>query len=742
MRRLGLADLREIVTDPTELGKGALLYDERGLEHLARHGDRIYAEARGAMASPYKVTVSLEGKSAQARCSCMAARSRPFCKHAAALLVAWARVPESFAEADVPPIADPPKRRSVKKGKLDTQTLWSRGVEQVGTLVRELAVAGVATLADDREDQVRALGESLRDMRLRRLSGKTIALSGTLAVAAARTGTLDANAYAELVADLLLTARKLEKHLAGEPLLEEHVEELVGKTWTKKDRKPIAGLELVEYAFRAWSTGDDFLVRESRFLELVTGDHYTEKQILPSVIVARTPAKPSWAGLRLVGAAGSLYPGYAPRRIDLADPGERRPLEPGDVVRLLERCLPSVASGLAALQERRRDVFAPERLAIALRAETVLAESGRLRVLDGSGAALFLAAGDELGRVMRQRRLRALLGDLFLDGVLPTLQPLAVVVDDGVLLPLGSELPTDRRPSSTRWVDVARAAGVSAAAIALGEVREEMADALVAGLATAVPRWAEPLGSRLRELGLGKQADLLIALAARPDPAEKLDDFVKLHQVLGIALTRLAGTAPVEVDALVPVPEQPSVRVREAHVGERGDRFEQAVFHERAFAAQPAEALVASPAWNDPALAGFLVRALTRHPAPAIAAATRLLVEGKTDTVKLTAIRVLAALAQRDTLRAFFAHTEEPLLAEHTRLALGLPESLERQRRRTHLAGLALYGTAAAARVQAVKALGEEAFVTAADVVQRLATRDPSVQVRRAAEKVRDRLAP
>src|SRR6185369_722594 len=127
----------------------------------------------------------------------------------------------------------------------------------------------------------------------------------------------DPGEYAELVGDLLLTARKLEKHLAGEPLADEHVEELIGKTWTKKDRKPIAGLELLEIAFASRVTPDDFVIRESRFVDLASGEHFSEKQILPGFLAKRTEPKKSWAGKILRNASGSLYPTYAPKRLDL-----------------------------------------------------------------------------------------------------------------------------------------------------------------------------------------------------------------------------------------------------------------------------------------------------------------------------------------------------------------------------------------------------------------------------------------
>ena len=167
------------------------------------------------------------------------------------------------------------KKRSVKTGKTDTKALLGRGVEQAGTLVRELAVAGVASLAPGRTDAIRALALSLRESRLRRLSAKALLLADLLDEG--RRSALDASAYAGLLADLLLAVRKLEKHLGGEPLEDRHAEELVGKSWRKDDRTPLDGLDLVEYAFLARETADGYVVRESRLLDLASGRHLSRE---------------------------------------------------------------------------------------------------------------------------------------------------------------------------------------------------------------------------------------------------------------------------------------------------------------------------------------------------------------------------------------------------------------------------------------------------------------------------------
>jgi hypothetical protein len=220
VRHIPVGDLRLVVTDPAELAKGTRVVDTGGITHIARHENKLFADAAGSGASPYKVQIVFgDAGKITGRCSCMASRSRPYCKHAAALLVAWARSPEAFAMAEAPPQAPPGERparsAAVKKGKVDASALRKMGIDQAFTLLSELWQTGVATLAEDRAPQVRDLAASLRELGLRRLSARTLELAALLGLAARRDGSFSADAYAELFSDMWLTVRKLDKHLAS-----------------------------------------------------------------------------------------------------------------------------------------------------------------------------------------------------------------------------------------------------------------------------------------------------------------------------------------------------------------------------------------------------------------------------------------------------------------------------------------------------------------------------------------------
>ena len=669
---LGLPDLRRIVADTSELDKGVLVCDGGFLAHLARHGGKLFGEARGGAAVPYRVSIAFDDKGGvKGRCTCMAARSRPFCKHAAGLLVAWSQSPASFAVAEGPPPdaeeTGGVRRRAVKTGKTDSAALMRGGVERVETMVRDLAATGVASLTGARVDEMRAVSGGLRESGLRRLSARTLELA-SLIEPAVRRAALDAGRLAEVMCDALLTVRKLEKHLGGEPMEARYVEELIGKTWRKADREPVSGLDLVEYAFSVRTTADDYLIRESRYVDVAGGGHYSEKQILPAMIARRTPAKRSHAGQLLRGSEGSAYPGFAPRRLDL-ERHQAEPLSEAVLEALVERALPDVGAALRGFQDHRKDVFAPDRLPVAVRVDTLLATGARPRWLDAGGNALFLPSGDDLTEALagalRGERLVAVLGDIDFDQALPTLWPLALVVRGELGLELGVLRPYAREGGGGRggelggsWLEAARAAGASSAALALAEVRSEMADALVAGLAMATPRVIDPLAARLRELGLDKPAALLAELPARGVPEQRFDLFVKVYQVLGLALLRLAGTAQVDRSTLVAVPTFESVAVvapgeripprevaRRVAAGELG-RWDAAVLYARWYESVPPDQLASSiyPTWADGTAGPYVARAFASRGEQAIAAAEQALASENGRMARMTALRVLGAV--------------------------------------------------------------------------------------------------
>jgi HEAT repeats/SWIM zinc finger len=661
-RRIDARELRGIIGDADELRKGAEVFDRGGLQHLARHGERIFCEASGSGAAPYRVTVTLTaGGETRARCSCFAARSRPVCKHAAALLVAWARAPESFVASDAPPVVEgggAPRAATVRTGKVKPEALMARGVEQTLALARELAIAGVATSAADRPDQVRALAESLRANRLRRLSVRVLELADLLDGAARRRGSIVPLAYADLVADLLLTARRIERHLAGEVLEDRQMEELVGRTWRKADRRPQAGLELMEYAYRVGTTADGFVIRERRLLDVPTAAHYSEKQILPAFLAKRTPPPLSQPGVRLTGT-GSVYPSYPPQRMDLDGVAAAGPFGSDDLERLVEAVTAGPAAILSAYQEHRRDVFAPDRLPLAIRADALVAFGDRLALVGSDGDAIVLAEGDEILDSLGGDRLSVVIGDVDLDGILAIVHPLAVLVSGSSGMELRPVPARATQQAGAERSDVdrlagARAAGASDAALSLAEVRDELSAVFVNGLGALVDRVVEPIATRLTDLGLERPSVLLREVAARPDPVDRLDDLVRLHQVLAIGAVRLSGAGRVDRESLIPVPGQPAVLIPDpgppldaSEVARRRSAgtmtaYEAVVHRSRTIGALPDEAfLTILPWWADASAGDHVAASVSKRAAIPFDLIEEALSVSHGLTAALTAISIL-----------------------------------------------------------------------------------------------------
>ena len=662
-RRVPVAELRRIITDASELAKGTQVADSGALSHLARFEHRLFAEARGSGKSSYRVSIELAERDAdvKGRCTCMAARSRPFCKHASALLVSWSRAPESFAVSEEAPAeisAGGSRKKRVKQGKRDAKALMKTGVDQVDTLVRELAVAGIAAVSQERVDEIRALGETLRENRLRRLSARVLEVADLLGRATG--GEVDESDYAGVLADMLLTAAKIGRHLGGETLDDRYVEELIGRTWRKNDRRPVSGLELVEYAFGSRVTSDGYVVRESRFVDAATGEHYCEKQILPIAMDKRTTPKQSHAGSVLT-TTGGIYPGFAPLRLHIED-ATPRPLSPETLEAVVAAGARDVSSAVEAFQEYRRDVFAPDAMPVALAADTVLATDGRLRVVDAQGAALHLPQGvgfeEPLGDALRHAELLAFVGEIVSDAALPTLCPYAAIVRrDGkpsLERLLDANQSIEIRLAAGTWADSARRAGLSSVAISLGEVREGLAQAMTAGLAGFGDRAAQPHATRLEDLGLGKQAALLSKLAAEADPAERVGDFVKVYQLLELAMIKLAGASHVDRSELERVPTFRSVFVRPqserlspeeaAARRARGElnEYEAAVHLCAHYESLRADDLVGDPMiWADGNARPYVVGALAERGDEALEAAFRMLDSAVGRAAHLTALQIV-----------------------------------------------------------------------------------------------------
>jgi hypothetical protein len=219
--------------------------------------------------------------------------------------------------------------------------------------------------------------------------------------------------------------------------------------------------------------------------------------------------------------------------------------------------------------------------------------------------------------------------------------------------------PADAGGGEPAWLEDARRAHVPAAAIALGEVRLEMADALVTGLAGLVSRVTDPLASRLRDLGLDKPAALLSELPAKPEPADRLDGYVKVYQVIGLALVRVASATTIATADLERLPGAESIALRRpattltpdellaARLDGRLSRYEAAWHRARHFERLSIDELLTEwpTTWGDGEAAPVVAGRLAGTPDRAVAVARDVLADVEAgQTAQLTAVRVLRAV--------------------------------------------------------------------------------------------------
>lgn len=781
--KLPVAQLRLVISDAQELAKGTALADKSALSHLARHDNKLYADAEGSGKNPYKAQVVQDDKGYRGRCSCMAARTRPFCKHAAALLVQWARDPAAFAVAEAAPApaagTAKAKRSKPRAGKTDTKALMEQGVEQTLALVRELSLAGISTIDAARVEQIRALAETLRSEKLRRMSSRMLELAQTLDVAVIDYARLDCEAYAAALSDLWLSARRVGKHLAGtDPLQPQYVESLIGKNWSKKDRLPVADLDLLEYAFLHQITADDFVIRESRFVDLASGTHYSDKQILPAFLAKRTAPKPSYEGFVLRNAGGGRYPTFAPYRLDLAEPGTAVAPDPHAFDRLQAHALSDVSAALASLLEARKDIFGADSVPVSVRIESLFADGERLFAVDANDDSLLIAGGAAtvvaLTNALLSAQLKLILGDLLLIGAMPCLSPLAVLVERNgelTLIPLpavNSEtllLQRKRKqataPRRERWIDSAREMGVGAAALVLGEAREELADVLGEGLSALNTRRAAGVVERLQSLKLVKPAALLAALAERDEPADKLDDLIRIMQVLGIGLTRLAASRKIDRQQLVQSPVHPAIEVYSPDVKLDADQLVAELGagrlhgHSRAIAIDTALATfdaatlesLAATLFSDGSVVSLVAKRYAEHPQLALRLAEQILNDerrrpragyyydwsAQARVAKLAAMRVLQAVGGADAQKLLREY-HQLRRVDGTLKALAA-QILDPSTRRQLPADL-VDGLSAANREDrsdTLRKIGEHGILGLLPRVRLLADSDPSVKVRYAA---------
>lgn len=331
------------------------------VQDTARTDTALFARVTGTQ--PYAVTIRLSEGKVTARCTCPAARSRPFCKHAVAVLILWVESPERFVRGEDPSqrAASAPTQR-VRREKIDRTTLQVQSIDQTIRLTLYLARVGILNVSQEHIAQLLQISENLFAMKTRRLAQSVQQIATMLRSAHEAGAPVMEDAYVELLARLWLTARALQEHFAGRrPLPEQQLEEMLGHTWRDKDLEILEDVRLAELAYETLITPTGFRIEISHMIDLDRGTLYREMRIVPlHVPQATAEPKPSWPEPLRAERIG-IYPGYAPRRIKLFSP---QPLQrpPDWVVALSPHAIRSMHALRQIAQDHLADPFAPPSL--------------------------------------------------------------------------------------------------------------------------------------------------------------------------------------------------------------------------------------------------------------------------------------------------------------------------------------------------------------------------------------------
>ncbi len=386
--------------------------------------DSLHALVAGSGDKPYQVSVRLDGVTLVPRCTCPAHRRRPFCKHVAATLIAWARVPERFTlrEAATAPSVESRPRRAPKP-KSDARQVQLEGLDKVEVLLVELATYGLLAPTEAHATRVNDLAHAVESHKLRRLARLVGRLGGMLEAAVKNARSLDETAYAELLADAWLTLQATRRALTDPSADPTSLEDLVGKTWREGDLERRERVRLVELSYETVTLDTGFIVDTSYLLALDDGALYTEKQIVPAQL-KKQPRKASYNG-RLEGSIG-LYPGAAPRRIKLLAVSEA-PLTAHDWQQALIYAERSTANLFRQFQAVAADPLAlPEACAFFAPARCWV-DGGEVYLMDAEGQAIALAEGWRIQSVLTRRPIAALFGRMAVEEGVLRLTPLSLV---------------------------------------------------------------------------------------------------------------------------------------------------------------------------------------------------------------------------------------------------------------------------------------------------------------------------
>ena len=427
IRELTIDDIRPLV-QPDYMTRGLEVFDQNLVSTTSRYGNKLFANVSGTGSNPYRVSVIFDHQ-IKAKCTCPAARRTPFCKHATAVLLTWARAPRSFVESEteIDVVQGKARKAGVKKAKVNANELIDKGLVDLDKLLVELATSGLSNITTSRCEQVRELGENLRTFQLRRLSAAVLRMGGLLELSLAGRDAFSFEEYNSVMVDIAITQRAVRQIQNGSLSDEKYQEELIGKTWSRKSLRRIGTRELVQISYRRGLTPDRYLVRERHLIDLESGEIFAEKEIVPEFLAKRQNASFSGQFRRVRSDDVLVYPGFKPNRVKLEGTNQ----EPVDSV-TMEKII-SLASGdfrqaVTRHLEFRKDFLAPDQSLDFVSPAGMYYDLDKLHIVDVQGTALRIEHEDISSLIdqLEGGELLAVLGYMMSRDGIYMLQPLTL----------------------------------------------------------------------------------------------------------------------------------------------------------------------------------------------------------------------------------------------------------------------------------------------------------------------------
>jgi uncharacterized Zn finger protein len=444
-------------------------------------GMAIHAEVQGSGSNPYKIDITFKdgGNKPSTKCSCPAWRSNPFCKHVAAVLLAWLQKPDSFAVVEAPPteVKEKPARAkkpasdasgaaadTSKKTKTDEQAdaarlaLLESGLAQATDLLTELCARGLLATTPEQADAVLKLAELLISQRLNRLGRATQRLAIRLRqLSEAKTNRrgaqpdVDEGDFAAQLAEAWLILAATKRALHADPATADNsvdLEDLLGTRFDENRLTKTACEALLEVGFEEETNDISQVIGTSYLLDLNSSELMLERKIVPERLAERERKKPYQSLLLNCEVAGSRS--QPPRRVKVSAIGQKQPITTEALARAAKHAVTTVAVLRRRLAEQMADplaerellsLFAPETLQVIDAPPAQGRGSQSLLLIDAEDIAIPIETASSanviLGIVTREPIL-ALFGRLKLNerGDAYVFAPLSVLCQSGKLLPV------------------------------------------------------------------------------------------------------------------------------------------------------------------------------------------------------------------------------------------------------------------------------------------------------------------